>query len=347
MEENTSPNTNIQQTSQPLKKKKVKWGRVSIVLAVLLLIILIVPFNSTNLGQKLLNSITGNVVGSDVVAIVVNEKITTKELDKEFNALSSQLQSYYTKELLLRELIDEKLILNEANKQKMTVTDQELDEILSAAEQNFPPGVALEDIAKNQGFTLQEYKDKIKTQILIKKFMDQNVIVKNVGEEEARTFFDGNKDKLATPVTVNASHILVAAKEEADSIETELKNGKKFEDLAREKSIDPGSKDKGGNLGFFPKGAMVKEFEDVALSLKIGEISDPVKSQFGYHIIRVESKKEASEANFDEIKDKIIQYLQTSENQQKLREFRDRLYNDALRSGKVKILYKDTTALNS
>lgn len=340
MEENTSSNASIHQTSQPLKKKKVKWGRVFIALAALLLIILIVPVNSTNLGQKFLNSITGSVVGSDVAAIVYNEKITVKELDKEFNALSSQLQSYYTKELLLRELIDEKLILNEAKNQKMAVTDQEIDEILSAAEQNFPPGVALEDIAKNQGFILEEYKGKIKTQILIKKFMDQNVIVNNIGEEEAKTFFDENKDKLVVPEAVNASHILVATQEEADSIENELKNGKKFEDLAREKSIDPGSKDKGGNLGFFSKGMMVREFEEAAFSLKINEISEPVKSQFGYHIIRAESRKEASEANFDEIKDKIIQYLQTSENQQKLREFRDLLYNDALISGKVKILYK-------
>ena len=87
---------------------------------------------------------------------------------------------------------------------------------------------------------------------------------------------------------VRASHILVSTKEEADKIFSELKSGKDFAELAKKYSKCPSSKN-GGDLGFFGKGQMVKEFEDAAFSLKIEEVSNPVKTQFGYHIIKVTS----------------------------------------------------------
>ena len=88
------------------------------------------------------------------------------------------------------------------------------------------------------------------------------------------------------PTKVNAQHILVKSKEEADSIISELNAGKSFEDMARAKSICPSAK-KGGNLGWFSHGQMVKEFERAAFSTKKGKLSEPVKTQFGWHIIKV------------------------------------------------------------
>ena len=85
---------------------------------------------------------------------------------------------------------------------------------------------------------------------------------------------------------VNASHILVKTEQEANVILFDLKTGKSFEDIAKEKSLCPSGK-KGGNLGWFARGQMVKEFEDAAFALKKGEISKPVKTQFGWHIIKV------------------------------------------------------------
>jgi parvulin-like peptidyl-prolyl isomerase len=85
---------------------------------------------------------------------------------------------------------------------------------------------------------------------------------------------------------VNASHILVKTEQEANVVLFDLKAGKSFEDIAKEKSLCPSGK-KGGNLGWFGRGQMVKEFEDAAFSLKKGEISKPVKTQFGWHIIKV------------------------------------------------------------
>ncbi|MBI2670702.1 peptidylprolyl isomerase [Candidatus Woesearchaeota archaeon] len=334
-------------TNQIQVKKKIKWNRVVIVSLVIIVLILLVPMDSGSFGKKILDSITGNVVGSDILAVVDSDKITKKELDKEFNALSPQLKQLYTNELLLRELIDEKLILAEAKKQNMEVADEELDNVLNAAKQNFPPGVTLEQLAETQGFTLNEFKEKIRNQILVKKFMDKNVMVRTIGEKQAKEFFDLNKDTLKNPEMVNTSHILVATKEEADTILKELKNGERFEDIARERSLDPGSKDNGGNLGYFPKGTLVKEYEDVAFSLNIRQISNPVKSQFGYHLIRIEAKKEASEAKFEDIKQQIIEYLQKQEDQQELKNFRDALFIQALDTGRVEIFYEEDKNLSS
>ncbi len=87
-------------------------------------------------------------------------------------------------------------------------------------------------------------------------------------------------------IKINASHILVKTEEEAKAIKAELDSGKSFEDLAKLKSMCP-SKKQGGNLGWFTHGMMVKEFEKSAFSMKKGQVSQPVKTQFGYHIIKV------------------------------------------------------------
>lgn len=89
---------------------------------------------------------------------------------------------------------------------------------------------------------------------------------------------------------VRASHILVSSLEEANRILIELRKGIEFEALARRNSSCP-SAEKGGDLGFFAKGQMVKEFEDIAFSMKVGEVSKPVKTQFGYHLIKVIERK--------------------------------------------------------
>ena len=89
---------------------------------------------------------------------------------------------------------------------------------------------------------------------------------------------------------VKASHILISSLDEANSVLTELKSGKKFEELAQKYSSCPSGKN-GGDLGFFGKGQMVKEFEDASFSLNVGQVSGPIKTQFGYHLIKVTGKK--------------------------------------------------------
>jgi peptidyl-prolyl cis-trans isomerase C len=107
---------------------------------------------------------------------------------------------------------------------------------------------------------------------------------------------------------VRARHILVETEEEAKAVLAELKAGKDFAELAKAKSKDPGSSD-GGDLGYFTKEQMVPEFAEVAFKLDKGAISDPVKSQFGWHIIKVEDKRDRQPPEFDKVKEQIEQYL--------------------------------------
>ncbi len=108
---------------------------------------------------------------------------------------------------------------------------------------------------------------------------------------------------------VHARHILVETEDEAKAIEAELKKGADFATLAKEKSKDPGGASDGGDLGFFTKDQMVPEFSTVAFSLEPGKISDPVKSQFGWHIIKVEEKRNRKAPDFEQVKPQIETYV--------------------------------------
>jgi len=104
---------------------------------------------------------------------------------------------------------------------------------------------------------------------------------------------------------VKASHILVATEEEAKKLSAEIKKGADFEKLAKDNSTDKGSSTKGGELGWFSKDKMVPEFADAAFKLKKGEVSDPIKSEFGWHIIKVEDRRPLQIASFDEMKEQL------------------------------------------
>lgn len=126
-----------------------------------------------------------------------------------------------------------------------------------------------------------------------------------VNEVEMKKFYNENKGTFTEPESVKASHILVQDEAVANKVLSEINNGMKFEDAAKEYSICP-SKANGGDLGFFPKGKMVPEFEAAAFSLSKGEIcKTPVKTQFGYHIIKLTGKRDAMDLTFNEAEDKV------------------------------------------
>lgn len=125
---------------------------------------------------------------------------------------------------------------------------------------------------------------------------------------EAKAFYDNNPAQFTADAQVKAKHILVEKEEDANKIADEIKAGKTFEDAAKEYSTCP-SKEKGGDLGYFGKGQMVPEFEKAAFEAVIGEVSAPVKTQFGYHLILVEDKKEAQVMDFESVKNQLEEKL--------------------------------------
>ncbi len=150
---------------------------------------------------------------------------------------------------------------------------------------------------------------KVARENILKQIHIQNTIDVSVkSEEELKKYYEENLDKYISPLSVDAKHILVDSEEKAKQILEEIKAGKDFSIAAQEYSSCP-SKDRGGDLGEFTKGQMVPEFEDAVFAMNVGEISEPVKTQFGYHLIQLNNKNEEGHYPFEEVKPQIEQQL--------------------------------------
>lgn len=132
----------------------------------------------------------------------------------------------------------------------------------------------------------------------------------SVTDEAMKKVYDEAIKQMADEEEVSARHILVETEDEAKKILADLKKGADFIAIAKEKSKDPGSKETGGDLGFFGKDQMVPEFAEAAFKLNKGQLSDPVKSQFGWHVIRVDDKRKKQPPEFDKVKDQLQTFVQ-------------------------------------
>jgi peptidyl-prolyl cis-trans isomerase C len=130
-----------------------------------------------------------------------------------------------------------------------------------------------------------------------------------VTEQSVKKAYDDALKQMAGDQEVRARHILVPTEAEAKKILEEIKKGTDFAEMAKQKSKDPGAASEGGDLGYFTKDQMVPEFSEAAFKLNKGELSDPVKTQFGWHIIKVEDKRAKPAPSFDEVKDQVKAYV--------------------------------------
>ncbi|MGD9784427.1 MAG: peptidylprolyl isomerase [Hyphomicrobiaceae bacterium] len=128
----------------------------------------------------------------------------------------------------------------------------------------------------------------------------------SVSEAAAKTFYDDQVKALKPREEVQARHILVETEDEAKALKAKIEGGADFAALAKEASKDPGTKDDGGMLGYFTTGQMVPAFEQAAFALQKGQVSNPVKSQFGWHLIKLEDRRQKPPPTFDEVKDRIL-----------------------------------------
>lgn len=133
----------------------------------------------------------------------------------------------------------------------------------------------------------------------------EKVISKSVEEGDVKSFYDEHIGTRKPEDEVRARHILVETKEKAQEIFAKLKEGSDFVALAKENTTDPGSKDQGGDLGFFVRGQMIPPFEEAAFSLRPGQFSEPIQTQFGWHIVKVEARREREIPPFVTVKDRL------------------------------------------
>lgn len=219
--------------------------------------------------STVLATINGDPITAGDVAVA------TEDLEQSMASMTEPQRRDYA----LNYLIDLKLAAREAEKQKIGDTDE------------FKKRLAyLRDRALMEELLQREAKAAV-TDERLHKLYDETV--KNLKPEEE----------------VHARHILVKTEEEAKAVEDRLAKGEAFDKVANEVSIDPGSAKRGGDLGFFGRGQMVPAFEDVAFKLEPGKVSDPVKTQFGYHVIKVDEKRTRPVPPFEQVRPQIENYV--------------------------------------
>lgn len=235
---------------------------------------------------------------SEVVATVDNINITKDEL---YDLLVEQ---YGAK--TLDALISDKIIELEVAKNKVEITSEQVDKEIESMANYYGGMEALDNAMKSYNMTMEDMKDNVKMNLSLKKLVGSNIII---SDEEIVSYFEENKESFNQEEQVNASHVLVESEELAKEIREKLVAGEDIAELAKEYSTDEGTKNNGGNLGFFGRGEMVESFDKAAFTLNIGEISEPIKSNYGYHVIIVNEKKEAKLANLEDSKDDIKEML--------------------------------------
>lgn len=231
-----------------------------------------------------------------ILAEVNGKKITGVDYNLFIDSLNPQLKQYFGGDELnkdvVNELVYQALLYEDAMEKGM---DKE-DEFLQVVE-------------------------KTKESMLKTYALGKLLATAEVKDEDVKKFYEENKDAFKQPESANASHILVEEEDKAREIYEKIQKGEDFEELAKEFSTCP-SKEKGGNLGTFTKGQMVKEFEDAVFENEVGTITEPVKTQFGYHIIKINEKNDSKELAFDEVKDKIVEQVRRQKEQE--------LYNEKI-----------------
>lgn len=229
-------------------------------------------------GKKAIEKAEKTPTNEVVLAEVNGVRVTQSQLDQRIQTLPVQLQASFQsqKGLLLEDMVNQELLFQEAKKRK------------------------LENDAK-----VQKAFDTLKQGILVQRMLELEVLEKvKVPTEEVRKYFDEHKADFKVPESIHPFHILVADEGKAKDVAQRLGKGEDFSAVAKEVSVCP-SAPRGGDLGMVRKGQMVPEFEEAAFQLKVGEISPVVKTQFGYHVIKISEKTPAQERAFEEISGEI------------------------------------------
>ncbi len=307
----------------PQPKDRTTFFVLSSVLIVIVVVVGVLLWKSNILktGPKPLALITG----TGPAIVIGNETISKPELNRQLNLQVSLLKQFFAsqgkpfdpyskenaqiinqiKQNVIQGMITLNLLKAYAKKNNITVGDAEVNDMMNQLQTRFGKD-KFQAIVDQSGMTMDEIKTQIKEQLIAKQVytnLEKNV---KVTDAEEKAFYDQHKAQFNVPEEVNARHILVKSKAEAEQIEKELKAGKPFTTLAMEKSIDKGSAVKGGELGFFTANEMVPAFSKAAFALKKpGQISPIVQTQYGYHVIQLIAKKPAQVRTFQEVKPEL------------------------------------------
>jgi peptidyl-prolyl cis-trans isomerase C len=245
-----------------------------------------------------------------VLATIDGEKITlqefTKELDKIPMNMKMLVASESGKKNYLDRLVVKKLLLKEASKAKIE-SDKEF----------------------------QDRVNDIKEQLLIEALLKKKITADTqMSEDDLKKYYEEHKEEFKKDREINTRHILLKTEEEAKQVQAKVQKGEDFTELAKKYSIDPNVKTTGGEIGFQPKGSLIPEYETAAFKLnKVGQVTGIVKTQFGFHIIRLEGVKPPSYVPFEEVKD----FIKQKNAQEKQKEVLEKYIEELKKNAKITI----------
>jgi len=269
---------------------------------------------------------------------------------------------------VLDQMVDDRLIIQEAKKHKMRATKRELDNGIQKVKSRFANDAEFRSELSREGISEEKFQKRIEDQLIAMKLIDMEVKSKiaQPGDEETKKVYDNLKlvidskpvagiseeeqrdmETLAKIVKktfgelVRARHVLIrsskddpmkdqiTARKKTEDIEQRLKGGEDFSDLAEKYSEDPGSRGRGGDLGYFGHNDMVPEFENSAFSLNVGQTSGIIRTEYGYHIIKVEEKKAPQKITMDLLKNDLKDYIMQKKAEKKYTEWLEALRKKA------------------
>ncbi|HPK87251.1 MAG TPA: SurA N-terminal domain-containing protein [Atribacterota bacterium] len=272
------------------------------------------------LGQYRRSSTTSPQQVGNLIAEVNGTGISYQQWQKAFTSFvsryDSQTLSAISDELLAslknnitEQLVNSTLLYQYAEKQNINVTAADLDREVEEIKSSFSSEQEFNDALRKNNLTLNQLKDNLKRQIRIDKAVQNEYDKINISDEEIVQYYEENKSAFFQPEKRQISHILVEDEEEAELLRNQLNDGLiEFEQTAKDKSICP-SAEQGGDLGYIMRGQMVPEFEEVAFSLEKGELSNVVKTEYGYHILQCGDIQEEKQLTLDEAQNSIKSIL--------------------------------------
>ncbi len=284
------------------------------------------------------------VDGAKLTKAQVNEEMTKRLSRMEAQIPADRLEQVKSeiKKGMIDGFINRTLLIREVEKKKLTATEEEVASFMNEWKSQLPPGVTVDEFAKQQGLDAAKMRDDIAMSIGIKKLIAQELGAKvKIVDKEISDFYEKNRDKFKKPEMVHARHILVERspqdtekvlkdkRDKAEDLRKQLLGGADFAELAKKHSDCP-TKQYGGDIGTFTRGQMVKSFEDAAFSQKKNAIGPIVESDFGFHIIQVLDHQASQMAKLDQNTRKQIKaHLENQKDQEVLNQILQKLKTTA------------------
>jgi len=296
----------------------------------------------------------------DRIAVVNGSVITQEDFNREMSRARQQVASTgqtlndsqlsEIKKEVLRNLINLELLYQASQENGIKIDEEAVNKQFKALKARFPNEEKFKDALSKKKLSEETVKSQMGQGMAIQKLIDEKIVQKiTISDKETKAYYDSHPDFFKEPEQVKASHILIKvepkfdesqkaeARKKIETIQQKLKEGQDFAALAKEFSECPSS-EKGGDLGYFRRGQMVKPFEDAAFSLEPNKTSDIVETMFGYHLIKTIDKKPETIVPYKDVKDKLEQYLKQEEVKKEIK-----LYVDKLRKkAKVEIFLTDS-----